>query len=455
MINVLKSSRNTAIYNASMQAPATLKERVMWLVYLGMLFFLLYGSANEFASLTSPHPAWLFAWEKHIPFIDLFIVPYMSSDVVFIIAFLLGQTRIELRTVAVRVAFIVLLSVSIFIVMPLQFSYIKPDITHFQFLFTLLETDKPFNQLPSLHVSFAIIFWFSMRRHIKPLWLKVLLGSWLLLIIISTLFVFQHHFIDLPTGLLVGFLAVFFFNPRRSKWLLNCFMTPRHLKMALYFLVASILCMVIIFNISALFLYLFLSLLSISLVYAFGLNNLLVKPDNKANLFQWVVFAPYFIGSKVSWQFYKRSLPLFAKVDEGIYFGRFPAPNEYAQIYELGIKHVINLASELQLNKTKLIQYRLNFLDQTIQSPEVLHEAVMLIESHKKHGVYIHCALGLSRSVLVIWAWMLFNGKSQLEIEYKLQTIRPRYVQSKYMHINIDLYQQFLAKLLNNTEFKK
>lgn len=438
-------------YDASMQAPATFKERIVWLIYLGIFFFLLYGSANELAYLTAPHPSWLFSWEAHIPFIELFIVPYMSSDIVFVIAFLLAQTRLELRTLAVRVAYIVLFSVSIFVVMPLQFSYAKPEISQFPFLFTLLEADKPFNQLPSLHVSFAIVFWFSMQQHIKPLWLKVVLGSWLLLIITSTLFVFQHHFIDLPTGLVVGFSAVFLFNPTRNKSLLTRFMTPRHLKMALYFLAASIAMMVMSFKVNTWFLYPFLSLFSVSLVYAFGLNNLIAKDGNKANLLQWVFFSPYFLGCRLSWRFYKRSLPLFAKVDEGIYFGRFPAPNEYTQISDLGVQKVINLATELQGNKTQLAQHRLSFLDQTIQSPQAIHEAVLLIEKSKQQGVYIHCALGLSRSVVVVWAWMLFNGHSQSEIEKKLQTIRPRYVQSKYMHINIDLYQRYLNTLLDNT----
>ncbi|PKF63746.1 hypothetical protein CW745_02585 [Psychromonas sp. psych-6C06] len=439
-----------ASFNASMQAPATLKERFVWLAYLGILFFLLYGSANEFASLTAPHPSWLFAWESQIPFIEIFIIPYMSSDIIFVIAFLLAQNRLELRTLAVRVAFIVLLSVAMFVVMPLQFSFVKPEIIQFPFLFTLLEADKPFNQLPSLHVSFAIVFWFSMQQHMKALWLKALLGCWLLLIIISTLFVFQHHFVDLPTGLLVGFTAITMFTPKRSPSLLTSFMTPRHLKMALYFLLSSILMMVLSFKVSVYFIYPFLSLLSVSLVYAFGLNDLLVKPGHKANLWQWLIFAPYFLGSKLSWRYYKRSLPLFAKVNDKLYFGRFPTTEEYQQLADLGVNTVINLASELQGNETRLAQHRLNFLDQTIQSPQAIHQAVMLIEQSIKQGVYVHCALGLSRSVLVIWAWMLFNGKSNAEIENELKSIRPRYVQSKYMAINIDLYQQFLSTKLGD-----
>jgi membrane-associated phospholipid phosphatase len=440
-----------ASFDASMQASATLKERFVWLVYLGAVFFLLYGAANEFASLTAPHFSFVFDWEKDIDFIAPFIVPYMSSDVVFVIAFLLAQTRFELRVLALRVLFIVLLSVFVFLVFPLQFSFEKPEINSFGFLFTLLEADKPFNQLPSLHVSFAVVFWFSMKEKMPNIGLKIALASWLILIIMSTVFVFQHHFIDLPTGLVVGLLAVYLLKEGRNETLITKFMTPRHLKMGLYFLLTSIVLMVLSFKVSPLFIYPFLCTFSVSLIYAFGLNNLLVAADGKANFFQWLLFAPYFLGCKISWLCYKRSLPLVAKVTNGVFIGRHPSAKEYTQLSALDVTQVINLASELQLNKTKLIQHRFNFLDQTIQSPESLHQAVQLIESNKSEGIYIHCALGLSRSILVIWAWMLFNGKSNEEIEAHIAKIRPRYVQSKYMQINIALYESFLET--HNNQF--
>ncbi|MEI6896834.1 MAG: dual specificity protein phosphatase family protein [Psychromonas sp.] len=436
---------NVKPFNSAMQAPATLKERFVWLVYMGMLFFLLYGSANEFASVTAPHLSLFWDWEKSIVFMPAFIVPYMSSDLVFVIAFLLVQTRFELRVLALRILFILLVSVLIFLIFPLQFSFEKPAIDSFAFLFKLLEADKPFNQLPSLHVSFSIVFWFSMKSHIANRGLKCLLAAWLTLVVLSTVFVFQHHFIDLPCGLLVGFLAVYLFKKGRNESGLNLFMTPRHLKMALYYLIACIVLMVLSFKISPLFMYLFISMLSVSLIYAFGANHFLLATNGKKNSIKWLLFAPYFLGCKLSWSFYKRALPLFAKVDEGIFVGRHPSLCEYSKISTLGIDQVINLASELQFNKTALIQHRFNFLDQTIQDPASLHKVVLLIEEKKSQGVYVHCALGLSRSILVIWAWMIYKGKNNQEIKAHLTKIRPRYVQSKYMQINIDLYCEHLA----------
>jgi protein-tyrosine phosphatase/membrane-associated phospholipid phosphatase len=445
-------------FDAAIQAHATLKERFVWLVFMGILFFLLYGASNEYAYLTSPHPAFFWQWEVHIPFISALIVPYMSSDIVFVIAFLLVQTRFELRVLALRVLFIILLSVLIFGLFPLQFSFEKPFVDGFSFLFTLLEADKPFNQLPSLHVSFAIVFWHSMKAHITNKLLKLCLGLWLVLVALSTLFVFQHHFIDLPTGALVGLLAVYLFKEGRNQRLLTAFTTPRHIKMGLYFLFGSIVLMVFTFIAHSLtipllpylLVYLFICTLSVSVIYTFGFNHLLANAKGDVNSLQWIVFFPYFIGCTLSWAYYARTLPLSAKIAQGVFIGRHPKSVEYSKIKALGVNHVINLAIELQLNKTilasnKLILHRLNFLDQTIQSPDALHQAVQLIERYKEQGVYVHCALGLSRSILVCWAWMMFNGKSDEEIINHLTEVRPRFVQSQYMQINVDLYREFLA----------
>lgn len=438
---------NIKPFNSAMQAPATFKERVVWLLYMGGLFFLLYGSANEFAGASAPHLSVVLDWEHSIAFIPAFIVPYMSLDVVFVIVFLLAHTRFELRVLALRTAFIILASVLIFVIFPLQFSYEKPAADSFGFLFKLLEADKPFNQLPSLHVSFTVVFWFSMKSHMPNKGATCLLAIWLILIIISIVFVFQHHFIDLPSGLLMGIVAVYLFKEGRNENLLNLFMTPRHLKMAIYFLLGSAIFMVLSFKVSPLFMYLFISMLSVSLIYAFGANHFLLANNGPKRSLKWLLFAPYFLGCKLSWYCYKRTLPLCAKVDEGVFVGRHPSFCEYKNLDALGITQVINLASELQFNKTALIQHRFNFLDQTIQDPASLHKVVLLIEEKKSEGIYVHCALGLSRSILVIWAWMIFKGKSHPEIKAHLTQIRPRFVQSKYMQINIDLYCEHLADI--------
>jgi protein-tyrosine phosphatase len=434
-------------FNVALAAKATIKERVVWMLYLGILFFLLYGSANYLASITAPHTSLFFAWERNIPFIESFIVPYMASDLMFILAFLLPYTRLELRVLALRVFTIVVVSVLLFLLIPLQFTFEKPAIESFSFLFTALESDQPFNQAPSLHVSFAIVLWYSMQSQFRSWFVKTILALWFIIIALSTLFVYQHHFIDLPTGAFLGFLVVYSISEKRKNKILKTFMTPRSLKMALYYLVASAIFMLLSFTVSVFFLYLFLSLFLVSVVYAFGLNEMLFSKSLKKYFFKQVLFAPYIWGNYLSWNYYKRNLELMTKVKEKVYFGRLYDNVERQTIEDKGLKHIINLATEHTTLRKHIFHrfYNLPFLDQTIPNPELLHKAVLLIEEHKEEGVYIHCALGLSRSVLVISAWLIYTGDSRDEVEKLMNKIRPSYVKTEYMGIALDIYEDYLA----------
>ena len=424
-------------FDVALGAKTALKERIVWMLYLGLMFFLLYGSANQYASLTAPHPSFVFGWEHNIPFIESFIVPYMASDLMFVIAFLLPYTRLELRILALRVFAIVMVSVLFFVLFPLQFSFERGEVQSFSWLFTALKADLPFNQAPSLHVSFSIVLWSSMQTQIKSLFGKVLLALWFTLIALSTLFVYQHHFIDLPTGVLVGFLAVYLISEKMENRFLKAFMTPRHLKMALYYLVGSALFMFLAFKVSVFFFYPFVSLFLVSVVYAFGLNEMLSKK------IYWILLFPYFLGNQLSWMYYKRKLPLMTKVKGNVYFGRKPTLQETGKILNK-CNIVLNLAPEHFYISQGLKKINLPFLDQTIPNPKLLHKAVLLIEEHKDEGVYVHCALGLSRSVLVISTWLLYCGYSRDEVEKMMNEIRPNYVKSEYMGIALDIYEEAL-----------
>lgn len=436
----------TYAFDPSLDALATLKERFIWMLFMGIVFFLLYGSANQLAGITAPHPSFYMEWERSIPFVEPFIIPYMSSDVMFVIAFFLPYTRYELRVLAARVLFIILLSVLIFVWFPLAFSFEKPQIEEYTFLFGLLEADLPYNQLPSLHIGFAIVLWMSMRNHLKHPLLKGTVALWFLLISLSTLLVYQHHFIDLPTGLLVGLAAIYIIGEDKENYMTVRFTTPRSLKMGLYYLAGAVVMMIFSFVVSELawfFLWLFLALFTVSVIYAFGLNNLLVGKDGQPNLAQWLLFSPYYAGNYLSWYYYRKKLPLAVEVGNGVYFGRQPTKEEYYEIKHMGVSEVINLAPEQQLHSTFIKQIRLSFLDQTIPSPEALQEGVLLIESMKERGVYVHCALGLSRSVLLISAWLFYQGHTSEEIETFITKMRPGYVKSPYMRITLELYSKY------------
>jgi len=438
-------------FDPALDAKAVLKERFVWMLFMGALFFLLYGAANQYAHLGAPHPSLFMEWERQIPFVPAFIVPYMSSDLLFCIAFLMPYTRFELRVLAARVLFIIAVSVALFMLFPLQYGFEKPEIRSFTLLFGMLEADLPYNQLPSLHIAFAVVLWASMRSHLKNPLLKAALAGWFWLVAASTLLVYQHHFVDLPAGAALGFAACFLVASGRQTVLTAGFTTPRSIKMGLYYLAGAALCLVGAFaagGIAALFLlWCFASMLAVSVVYAFGLNDLICGRAARPNPLQWVLFFPYFAGNHLSWRYYRRRVPLMAHVGEHLYMGRYPEAAEYGQLEALGIGRTINLAPEQQFHNAGLPQQRLAFLDQTIQSPEALHRAVEAIGEPGGGGVYVHCALGLSRSVLVASAWMLSRGMPPDEVERVMGTIRPGAVRSPYMRIALDLYRVHLQEI--------
>ena len=286
-----------------------------------------------------------------------------------------------------------------------------------------------------------------MHKHLNIV-VKSLFFIWLLLVSASTLLVYQHHFIDLPTGALMGAAALYFISAKRGHFLSRRFTTPRGVKVGYYFLFGAIASMIASFALSPLFLWLFVSLFSISIIFAFGLNSLLAGKDAKPALWQKILFFPYFLGSYLSWIYYKRNLSLMVEVEKNVHFGRRPTKDEHTIIKKKNLNNIINLAVEQQCftQKDDTIT-RLPYLDQTIQSPESLHKGVLMIEAKKEDGVYVHCALGLSRSILLISAWMLYNKHTLEEIEAQLKILRPKYVKSAYMKITLEIYQEYLISL--------
>lgn len=221
---------------------------------------------------------------------------------------------------------------------------------------------------------------------------------------------------DLPTGAILGLLALYLIRIDKVSQFTRSFTTPRSLKMALYYIFASAIFLVLAVNVDSLswlLFWIFLSLLSVSVIYAFGLNTMLAGENAKASWWQRLLFAPYFIGNYLSWLYYKRKLPLMQKLKEKIYIGRYPTAKEYTYLKNEGIYTVLNLATEQQIQREKIEQIRLPFLDQTIQSPESLHKGIKYIDMHKDKGIYIHCTLGFSRSILLASAWLIFQGYSR------------------------------------------
>ena len=180
------------------------------LVVVAAIFYASYGAANALASARANVPEIYFAWERAVPFWAWSIVPYWSLNLLYALGFFLCKGAGELARYVTQLLAAQVIATLFFIAFPLQMSWDKPAVSGFSgFLFSSLAAfDLPFNQAPSLHIILCVVVGAFYLRKARAVWLKEALAAWFALIGLSVLTTYQHHFIDIPTGLAAGCLVI-------------------------------------------------------------------------------------------------------------------------------------------------------------------------------------------------------------------------------------------------------
>ena len=176
------------------------------LVVVAAIFYASYGATNALASARANVPEIYFAWERALPFWAWSIVPYWSLNLLYALGFFLCRDAGELARYVTQLLAAQIIATLFFIAFPLQMSWGKPAVSGLSgFLFySLAAFDLPFNQAPSLHIILCVVVGAFYLRKVRAVWLKAALVAWFVLIGLSVLTTYQHHFIDIPTGLAAG-----------------------------------------------------------------------------------------------------------------------------------------------------------------------------------------------------------------------------------------------------------
>ena len=435
----------------------TWKWGILCLVFLAPFFFLTYGFANNYASGLSNVPSIVYAWEKYIPLWPWTIVPYWSIDLFYGLSLLLCWSKFELKQQALRLFTAQLISVSCFLLFPLKFSVDRPELQGiFGHLFDLLMGfDKPFNQAPSLHIVLLVILWDFYRRHTNGAW-KYLVDFWSFLIGLSVLTTWQHHFIDIPTGLLAGAFCLWLFpiqakSPFKKDGLQV--LTPKHFKLGTYYLVgAALLCLPAIWLKSSFLwlLYPAFSLFMVSLAYFTVRPHFFQKQNNgDLSIATKMLFAPYLIFAWFNSRFWTRNHPedsLILKLSNiTIFLGRIPATNntkQYQGLFDCVAELPVHCQNHYQqYSSLDLIPLQVNQLDQAVTAFNRLLDVIPHQESDPK--ILIFCALGYSRSSAILAAWLIqqnhaTNAEQAIEI---IRQARPWVVLKQPQIQHIQAYQ--------------
>ena len=382
-----------------------------WLALLGPFFFASYGFATWLAAQRAEVGFIVFAWERHIPLLPWTIIPYWSIDLLYGASLFVCATPAELDAHARRLLTAQVVAVTCFILVPLRYSFARPALDGVPgALFTLLASfDKPFNQAPSLHIALLVVLWVRFLRHVprRAAWL---LHAWFAVIGLSVLTTYQHHFIDLPTGALLGFFCLWLWPDAGASPLARLRLTgdPTRRRLALRYGLGAGVVAALAAGARGSGLWLLwpaVSLALVALAYAaIGAPGFQKGPDGRLSLAAWWLFAPYLLGAWINTKLWPGDGRPHAPLCDGVSIGRISGA--------AGFAGVVDLCAELPGPRADFYA-GLPMLDLVTPAPAQLRQAAHAIERTRRHGpVLVCCALGYSRSAAAAATWLLATGRA-------------------------------------------
>lgn len=423
------------------RAPRPWKRAAAWLVFLGPLFYATYGFANWWATTRASVPSMAFDWERQVPFWAWTIFPYWTINVFYALSLFLARDRHTLDRHALRLVSATLIACTCFILWPLHFSFGQPPVEGAPaFLFNALRGfDQPYNQAPSLHIALAVILWDWYRRFIRPLWARLVLHVWAFAICASVLTTWQHHFIDIPTGALLGIFCVWLWPMARRVSMLRAWRLardPQRLKLAGFYAVGAALCLFAALATGGVALWLAWPAAALALAalnyLGFGARGFQMDGHGRMGWAARWLFAPYRLAAAFNVWLWTRKLPASVEVVPGLRLGRRPTQAEWLAA---GQPRLVSLCAELQLPagvppaRARCVP----LLDLVVPPPVRLRRAAAVIEGQRRaaaadgSAVWVCCALGFSRSAAAVIAW-LGRDHGLAQAEDAVRRARPQIV---------------------------
>jgi membrane-associated phospholipid phosphatase len=406
------------------------KQALAWLAALAPFFFLSYRFANWVTGLRHNVPSLVFGWEHSIPFLPWTVLPYWSTDVLYAVSLFICPTLQELHTHAKRLLAAQVISVAAFLLFPLRFSFQVPHTEGvFGWLFAALyDFDKPFNQAPSLHLSLTVLLWAEYSRQLRGLLLWLMRG-WMVLVGISTLTTYQHHFIDLPTGIWVGLLCIALFPFDKPAMHAAPSRDRKRFPIAARYLTGAMMASlpaVWIGGAAWLLLWPGGALLLVALIYASGRPEYFRKANGRMPAPVICLLGPYLIGAYLNHLWWARRETASDEIVTGIWLGRLQRPAERDRIHSM-----VDVTAELPVDIAGIRYCPVPMLDRLAPEVSQLNAAVEAIDDLEgERPTLVCCAVGYSRSAAAVAAWLMASGRAASVDESiaQIQAWRPRIV---------------------------
>lgn len=440
----------------------TLKTSLLKLALVGILFYASYSLSNHYAASLAYVPEIAFAWERGIPFWEWTILPYWSLNLMYAAAFFLCRNACEQNRYVARLVSAQIIATTCFMLFPLHFGWPKPptDGLWGMMFDSLVAFDLPYNQSPSLHIALSIIvgafYWTRFPKIRLPIFL------WQSLIALSVLTTYQHHFIDVPTGALLGWLVLWAIPQRgvspfrrrslsvvqpdnqtgrlktneesfaktREASFREAKTSPatrsREIKIAMLYLAGAVLS-----ALPSLFggAWLWMLWISVSLsvvAFAYLTGNAAVfqkQADGRLSAAATILLLPYLAGVRLNMAYWLRGKAKTARVRDGVWIGSVSGISD-------DLPAVLDVCAEYPRPRYRGAYRVLPLLDMVAPSENDLMQAASLLEAlRRQHGkVLTCCALGYGRSAAVVLTWLLVYGgcRDLAQATAELKQARPQ-----------------------------
>ena len=190
----------------AMMSKVSLKYRIKLVIAFSLFFAFTYGFTNRFPMFPL-HYLPLTSVDLFFGFHEWTIWIYISDFVFIPLAYILVREPEDYSPMLYAMLIDLIVTCLIFIAYP-TFIYRQP-LSHAgdDWLRSVLYSiDSPSNCFPSLHVSLAIITALFVCKHNKQ-W-GIVAALWAILIMISTMTIKQHYFVDVIGGVILAVISV-------------------------------------------------------------------------------------------------------------------------------------------------------------------------------------------------------------------------------------------------------
>jgi protein-tyrosine phosphatase len=380
---------------------------------LSVFFLIVYGACNSITARRADVGTFYFVWERKIPFVPFFILPYMSIDLFFVGAPFLCRTDRELFVLAKRIATAIMVAGICFLFFPLRFAFSRPHADGW--LGAIFDwfrgMDAPYNLLPSLHAAFTLILFDIYFRHTRG-FVRVATIIWFLLIALSPVLTYQHHLIDIVGGFVLAGYCFYFF---RERALALPVVANRRIGSS-YATGAAVVLMLsaILWPWGVLLFWPAIALGIVAIAYFGAGPTVFHKTDGKLPWSTRFVLGPCLVGQYLSLLYYRRQCRPWDKVTPEIWIGAKLGSRAAKKALCSGVVSVLDLSAEFSEAKPfRKINYRnIPVLDLTAPTQAQLVEMSEFTGEHSRNGaIYVHCKIGYSRSAAAVAAYLIMSGK--------------------------------------------